>query len=140
MCTHMRRHNPEKLFKCNNCYYEGIQTAILDSHIQSTHNNLWYHCDLCEYKANHNCNITKHVQIKHEGLVFGCDDCDNKSTSNARVLSTKSHIIKKLDRCDSCHFKLSDKQALKVHKESKHFGIEYDKKKTIAESAQGFEA
>ena len=85
MCTHMRRHNPEKLFKCNHCNYEGIQTAILDSHIQSTHNNLWYHCDLCEYKANHNCNITKHVEIKHEGLVFGCDDCDNKSTSNARV-------------------------------------------------------
>ena len=60
-------------------------------------------------------------------------------------LSTKSHIIKELDRCDSCYFKLSDKQALKVHKESKHFGIKYDcdqceYKSTIAESAKGFEA
>ena len=46
-------------------------------------------------------------------------------------LSTKSHIIKELDRCDSCHFKLSDKQAFKVHKESKHFGIKYDKKQLL---------
>ena len=46
-------------------------------------------------------------------------------------LSTKNHIIKELDRCDSCHFKLSDKQALKVHKESKHFGIKYDKKQLL---------
>ena len=27
--------------------------------------------------------------------------------------------------------KLSDKQALKVHKESKHFGIKYDKKQLL---------
>ena len=53
-------------------------------------------------------------------------------------LSTMSHIIKELDRCDSYHFKLSNKQVLKVHKELKHFGIKYDKK-TIAESAQGLE-
>ena len=110
MCTHMRRSNLEKLFKCNHCNYEGIQTAILDSHIQSTHNNLWYHCDLCEYKANHKCNITKHVQIKHEGLVFGCDDCDNKSTLNARVAAPE---------------------------ESQHEGI---KRQTRAQSAQGIKA
>ena len=31
--VHMRRHNPEKLFKCNQCNYEGNQQTTLDSHI-----------------------------------------------------------------------------------------------------------
>ena len=47
-----RRRNPEKLFKCNQCNYEGNQRTTLDSHIWSTHNNLLYQCELCEHKTS----------------------------------------------------------------------------------------
>ena len=63
--VHMRRHNPEKLFKCNQCNYEGNQRAILDSHVR---NNLWYHCEFCEHKASQKGNLNRLVQLKHEGL------------------------------------------------------------------------
>ena len=59
--VHMRRHNPEKLFKCNQCNYEGNQPAILDSGIK-------YNCDQCDFKAVAAGWLKRHRASQHEGI------------------------------------------------------------------------
>ena len=79
-----------QLFKCNQCNYEVNQPAILDSHIRSTQNNLWYHCEFCVYKASQKCSLRTHVEMKHEGLLFGCDDFEYKSRNQSILESSAS--------------------------------------------------
>ena len=59
--VHMRRHTPEKLFKCNQCNYEGNQPAILDSGIK-------YNCDQCDFKAVAAGWLKRHRASQHEGI------------------------------------------------------------------------
>ena len=107
---HMRRHNPEKLFKCNQCNYEGNQRVILDSHVRSIHNNLWYHCEFCEHKTSQKSNLNRHVQIKHEGLVFGCDNCEYNAASNFSLIAHKELQHEGIRyQCDQCEYKSTSK-------------------------------
>ena len=39
--VHLRTHRSEKLFKCDQCPYEGNQKVILESHKRSVHENLF---------------------------------------------------------------------------------------------------
>ena len=108
MCTHMRRHNPEKLFKCMQCNYEGNQRGILNSHIRSKHDNLWYHCEFCEYKASQKGNLKTHVQHKHEGVVLCHNTTPPQYYYGIAVKYVISKPVKRQISTDMCNSSMKD--------------------------------
>ena len=82
----MRRHNSEKLFKCDQCSYEGNQKITLNMHVRSVHNELWFKCEDCNFKASQKSNLKTHIQIHHEGMVYyKCDQCSYKASKKQNL-------------------------------------------------------
>ena len=69
--THKKTQSWER-YKCDQCNYEGNQSRILVSHIQSNYSNLWNNHEDCEFKASQRGNLKVYIRKMHEGIVFGC--------------------------------------------------------------------
>ena len=87
----MRRHNSEKLFKCDQCSYEGNQKITLNMHVRSVHNELWFKCEDCNFKASQKSNLKTHIQIQHEGMVC-ITDVTNVVTEHLKSKTLKKHM------------------------------------------------
>ena len=94
---HLRIHEREKRFKCDQCPYEANRKGLMETHKRSVHENLFFECNQCEYKASQKSHLKPHIQAKHE---------EGKP-------------------CTKCDFMASSKRSLKLHDEKKHLGVTY---------------
>ena len=126
------RYNLLKLTKYFNviCTYDAILNteAILLGHKRVVHaeGKILHECTMCEYKGKTSQYLKHHMKTHVKEKSFQCDKCPKAFNQNGHLqrhiarMHTKAN--KKLN-CDSCEYKTTTNQMLKLHVDAVHLGL-----------------
>lgn len=133
----MNKHSP-KNFACHICGNKFSREVLLRGHVNRVHAEMQV-CPQCTYKTSCKESLDYHIASRHaDSATAMCNYCGIEFESTDHQ-SLKDHIIqqhRKVDfadikvaeleknfDCDICGHKVNGKNALRLHKNAKHFGI-----------------
>ena len=118
LTQHIKWHNGQKDYHCNECNKYFSQSGNLKSHVQSIH-RAPFKCHLCDKSFKQKESLNFHVQ-KHNGIIktLKCDMCF-KAFAKPSLLKTHSaiHSNKRSFKCnfDGCDKTFNLSRSLRVH-------------------------
>ena len=138
LLTHFKLVHGPKNFSCESCGKVFGTKYSLRAHINYVHNEL--KCDQCDYTTNNTSSMEKHKVARHIDTVkLVCSFCpfetrDNNDLQNHLITLHGGEVnfpkpAKKPTRnydCDMCDHRANGKNALRLHRETKHLGIRYN--------------
>merc|ERR1712126_319074 len=135
---HVERCHGPKNFACELCGSQFGTSVSLQSHIKGTHNTS-LNCSYCKFQTSSKDSLKKHMMYKHEKSAnCVCVLCSfetlDKETLETHIRECHGGVgLEKIENkpkrrydCDLCDYKGTGKNALRLHKNSKHFGIRFN--------------
>ena len=137
---HIKNMHKPKEFACDICGSQYGTKICLRNHMNTVHNSKSIKCLHCDFQTTNSKSMNRHVIDRHKKPAnFVCAFCnfefaDRESLSShlldvhggdgmAPKLQMKS---KRNYDCDLCDYKGGGKNALRLHKNSKHLGIRHN--------------
>ncbi|KAL1378950.1 hypothetical protein pipiens_003875 [Culex pipiens pipiens] len=122
---HLRMHETENQFKCNECDKAYSTNRLLQQHIRVTHSGERpFQCSICPKNFARASSLHVHVQSVHKKIrkkTFRCDKCTRSfEGKTAFERHMNSHEGIKLNQCPHCGNKYEFKAYLLQHIAEKH--------------------
>ncbi|CAG0913067.1 unnamed protein product [Notodromas monacha] len=144
----------EDLFRCDQCDFEAVNLAVLQSH-QRLHNGDTgncndpkkpFQCDICGMKFSNGANMRRH-RVRHTGVKpFECRVCQKRFFRKDHLAEHMTTHNKKLPfHCPVCNKGFQRQIAMRAHFQNEHVGNTDDDQRTcrqcgyLAESSKDLE-
>ncbi|XP_056444944.1 zinc finger protein 813-like isoform X3 [Gadus chalcogrammus] len=116
MIVHMRTHNDEKPYKCDQCTKRFSDSYALKIHMRTHSGEKPYRCDQCMKCFSLKDTLNKHMRTHSGEKPYRCDQCMKcfslKDTLNKHM---RSHSGEKPYKCEQCSKRCSRRDALNIH-------------------------
>lgn len=135
---HIERSHGPKNFACELCGRQFGNSLCLSMHVKKVHNSS-LKCSYCKFETSNKDSLEKHMMFKHEKSAnFVCVVCNFETRDKEMLenhmrdyhggvgLESNEKLPKRRYDCDLCDYKGTGKNALRLHKNSKHFGIRFN--------------
>ena len=71
------------------CTFKSKNKSIIERHIKSIHEGVFYRCDQCIFKSSQKPDLKRQIETKHEGVYYSCDQCSKRASCKSEL---KRHI------------------------------------------------
>lgn len=122
--AHMRCHEEQKKYLCDNCGYAAHTPYHLRRHYRTHTSERKFHCEYCTYKAGNITHLKRHMRIHIGSKPFQCPycsySCNTHENIRKHIVETKKHEGKKMYPCRFCDFGTNSSKEFRAHLMTKH--------------------